>query len=187
MNHRPTFVSLLPALLCAAAAPAAAQNQMAPGLWEFGGALKGTQGAQMDAAMAKMHQEMAAMPPEQRQQMEAMMKGRGVAMPAGAGKPLTTQACITPELAARDAVASTGDGDCKPTSQQRSGNTLRVKMVCTGANAGSGEAEYTFASAKEFKGRLTMDTVADGKPQRVEMEQSGRWLATDCGSVKPRK
>jgi hypothetical protein len=43
-------------------------------------------GAQMSGAMAQMQQQMASMPPEQRAQIEAMMKGRGMG-PAMGGAP----------------------------------------------------------------------------------------------------
>ena len=42
-------------------------------------------GAQLSGAMAQMQEALKGMPPEQRAQMEAMMKGRG--LPAGLGAP----------------------------------------------------------------------------------------------------
>ena len=46
-------------------------------------------GAQLSGAMAQMQEALKNMPPEQRAQMEAMMKGRG--LPAGVGAPARPQ------------------------------------------------------------------------------------------------
>lgn len=49
-------------------------------------------GAQLSGAMAQMQQMLASMPPEQRAQMEAMMKGRGMpGMPGLGGPPAKTE------------------------------------------------------------------------------------------------
>lgn len=173
-------------LLACLSATAHAQK-MAPGLWEQTMTMK-TQSGQMEAGMAKMKEELARMPPEQRKQMEAMMAQRGMGMAGGkAGANATTvRVCITPEQAARDEVAQQHEGNCKQVSKERSGNTMKVKFACTGAHASTGEGEYTFISDKVHKGHTVVDTTVQGKPERMEMEHSGRWISADCGDVKPR-
>ena len=42
---------------------------------------------QVDATMTRLQEQMKSMPPEQRARMEALMKGRGAAMPGAAGPP----------------------------------------------------------------------------------------------------
>src|SRR4030095_8242973 len=42
---------------------------------------------QVDATMTRLQEQMKSMPPEQRAGMEALMKGRGAAMPGAAGPP----------------------------------------------------------------------------------------------------
>ena len=172
---------LLPVLALSLAGPAAAQK-LAPGLWEHSVSMKAA-GGEMAAAMAQMQKELAAMPPEQRKMMQDMMARQGMNV-GGAGQAMSMKTCLTPEQAARDQVPPP-DGDCRMTSQQRSGNTLRVKFECTGEHKGSGEGEYTFVSDKAHKGRTVLTTTVEGKPERMEMEHSGRWLAASCGSVKP--
>ena len=61
-----------------ASLPAAAQTTLKPGLWEIQHKTSGK--AEASHADAEMQKQMAAMPPEQRKQMEAMMAGRGGAM-----------------------------------------------------------------------------------------------------------
>ncbi|MBL8306990.1 MAG: DUF3617 domain-containing protein [Rubrivivax sp.] len=170
----------------------AAAQKAAPGLWEYSATMK-AQGAQVDAAMARMQERMARMPPEQRQQMEQMMAARGMAIgpggPAGlatGAQPIVVKTCITPEQAARDEVAHQ-DANCRQLSQERVGRTLKFKFVCTGERESRGEGEYTFESDKAAKGRVTVDSVSKkGEPMHMEMTHTARWLAADCGDIKPR-
>lgn len=168
-----------------AAAPAHAQK-LAPGLWEHSMTMKSAD-PRMAEGMARMQKEMAAMPAEQRKQMEAMMAAQGMNLGAGAGGPaMSVKHCLTPEQAARDEMPPPAEGDCKQTSMQRSGNTLRMKFACTGKRPVTGEGEYTVESPKAHRGRTVVDTQEGGKTVRMEMDHSGRWLAADCGAVKPR-
>jgi len=175
----------LAALAVACAAPAAAQK-LAPGLWEHSVTMK-TDSGRMEAGMARMQQQLAAMPPEKRKQLEAMMAGQGMGMGAlgGAGKPTVVKVCLTPEQAARDEMPQT-DGQCRQLSQERSGKSLRFKFTCTGERPATGEGEYTMDSDRAHHGRTVITTVAQGKPERMEMQHSARWLAADCGAVKSR-
>lgn len=166
------------------ALPAAAQK-LAPGLWEHSVTMK-TDSGRMEAGMARMQQQLAAMPPEKRKQVEAMMAGQGMGMAApGAGKPMVVKVCLTPEQAARDEMPQT-EGQCKQVSQERSGKNVRFKFACTGERPTTGEGEYTLDSDKAHHGRTVISTLAQGKPERMEMEHRARWLAADCGAVKPR-
>ena len=167
----------------------AAAQKVAPGLWEYSATMK-AQGAQVDAAMARMQEQMARMPPEKRQQMEQMMASRGISMGPGGmatgAQPIVVKTCITPEQAARDEVAHQ-DANCKQVSQERVGKTLKFKFVCTGEHESRGEGEYTFESDKAAKGRVTVDSVSKkGEPMHMEMAHTARWLAADCGDIKPR-
>jgi len=168
------------------ALPAAAQK-LVPGLWEHSVTMK-TDSGRMEAGMARMQQQLAAMPPEKRKQFEAMMAGQGMGMgmaAPGAGQPMVVKVCLTPDQAARDEMPQS-DGQCKQLSQERSGKTLRFKFACSGERAATGEGEYTLDSDKAHHGRTVISTAAQGKPERMEMEHRARWLAADCGAVKPR-
>jgi hypothetical protein len=166
----------------AAALPAQAQK-LAPGLWEYSTTVKGS--GEYAAAQARMQAEMARMPPEQRKMMENMMAQRGVTMGGGAdGQATVIKTCVTADMASRDEMPQ-HDNRCRQTSTQRSGSTMKFKFVCSGQPASSGEGEYTFVSDKQMKGRMLITTQVDGKPQTMEMHNSGRWLGADCGSIKP--
>lgn len=170
------------ALLAAAAGPVLAQK-IRPGLWENTVSMKSS-GGEMEAAMARMQEQMARMPPEQRAQMEAMMARQGIGMTPG--KPNTVRSCITPEMAARDQF-DPGDRNCRSTGHSRSGNTVRFKFACEherGTTA-EGEGEMTLVSDKETRGKMFVNTTRQGKTMRMDMESSSKWVGADCGDVKP--
>lgn len=165
--------------LLATSTAALAQQRLQPGLWEQRMLM---QNDKMNQAMAQMQQQMAGMPPEKRKQMEAMMAKQGISM-GGPGQPITAQVCITPEQAARDEIPAR-EGKCKQTRSERSGNTLRFAFTCE--DGSSGEGEYTLQGPKAHSGKMVINGVRNGKTERMEMQHSGRWLAADCGAVKPR-
>lgn len=182
-----TVLSVIAVAALLAGAPAQAQK-LAPGLWEHSMTMKSSD-PRMNEGMARMQKELAGMPPEQRKQMEAMMAAQGMnmGMAAGAGGPaIVAKVCLTPEQAARDEMPPPSEGDCKQTVVQRSGNTLRMKFTCTGKDLAKGEGEYTLESPKAHRGRTVIDAQEGGKTVRMEMNHTGRWLAADCGAVKPR-
>jgi len=159
---------------------AQAQTQ-APGLWEHSFSMK-SQDGQMEKAMAEMQKQLAAMPPEQRKQMEAAMASRGVKMGAGG---TSVKVCLTKEEAAKPPEARMNAGNCTQKDMQRSGNTMKFKYECTQPPS-SGEGEMTFISDKAYSGKSIVNTQVAGKPQQMTMEMQGKWLASDCGDVKPR-
>jgi hypothetical protein len=165
--------------LAAACLPAGAQS-LKPGLWEINNRMKGN--AQMDQAMVEMQQQLAAMPPDQRKQMEAMMAQRGARMAPAAGGGMTVQMCMTREMADRNDVPMQ-DG-CTMTKQQRSGNTMKMAFNCTRPPS-SGEGEFTFLGSEAYSSHMVVKTLVQGKPETMEMDASGKWLGADCGSVKP--
>lgn len=180
-------VHLAATLLLAGLTSGAWSQKLEPGLWEQAMTVKSQSGS-VEQGMAQMQREMAKLSPEQRKMMEQMMASRGVGMGgmgAGAGQPTTVRICITPEQAARDEMPQ-HDGQCRQTAVERSGNQLRFKFSCAGDPPSSGEGEFTFESSKAHSGTVRVDTTVKGKPERMEVQTRGRWIAADCGSVKPR-
>jgi Protein of unknown function (DUF3617) len=176
----------LAALLLALPLAASAQSRPTPGLWEQN-AKMGSADPKIAAAMAQMQQQMAAMPPEQRKQMEEMMAKQGMSMPGGGpGGGMSVKYCLTPEKAARDEIPMDQDPSCKQTSMNRSGNTIKFTVECTGQRAGKGEGEITFISPKEHKGKMKLTSARGGRDQTMEIEHHAKWLAADCGAIKPR-
>lgn len=174
-------------LLCIALtclAQGAMAQKMAPGLWENSVTMK-TGSGQMESAMAQMQDQMAKMPPEQRKMLEDMMAKQGVGMAGGPGKATTLRVCISKEQAERAEVPQQQQGSCKQDIVARSGSTLKYKFTCTEPPS-SGEGEFSFQGDKAYIGTLKMTSTTKGQAERMEMQQAGKWLGADCGTLKPR-
>jgi hypothetical protein len=173
---------LLAAALVAFATTAGAQA-LKPGLWEVTHKMN-SGNSQMDQQMAQMQKQMAAMPPAQRKQMEEMMAKQGTQMPGAAPRGgMSMKMCMTKEMAERSEIPAQ-QGDCKTTQQSRSGNTMKMAFTCTNPPS-SGEGQYTFTSPEAYSMKMVVTTTVQGKPQKMNMEGSGKWLGADCGNVKP--
>src|SRR5206468_9895978 len=172
--HKHLFAA---AAILALALPAAAQT-MKPGLWEINNKVSG---GQMDQQMADMQKQMAQLPPEQRQQMEAMMAQRGVKMVPGTGGGMAMQVCMTREMADRNDVPM--QKGCTSTQQKKSGNRMQFTFQCSDPPS-SGEGEVSF-TPDAYTSHTTVRTTASGAPETMTMDATGRWLKADCGSVKP--
>jgi hypothetical protein len=98
----------------------------------------------------------------------------------------TAKVCISPEQAARMDLPQQ-DGQCKQDVTQRSGSTMKFKFSCAGQPPTSGEGEVTFSSPTSYSSKSVVNTVIEGKPERMTMDQIGKWLAADCGALKPVK
>ena len=183
------IVSAVPAVACVAlvalSGAAGAQTQkMRPGLWEHAISMK-TQSGQMEAAMAQMQKSLASMPPAQRKQMEQMLAQQGVGIgPTGQ----TVKICITPEQANQDTIPPQ-DG-CTQNIKRTGANTLAMTFSCKGGQdepPSSGEGTMTFNGPTAYSGNFKVKTMSNGKPEQIDMAQIGKWLAADCGAIKPVK
>ncbi len=180
-----TVIQLTVSLVAWACAASQAQAQkLTPGLWEHQVTMK-TGSGQIEAAMAQMQAQLAAMPPEKRKQIEEAMGRHGVAggLPA-AGQPMTMKVCLTPEQAARDEVPQQ-QGQCKQTSSSRSGNTVKFTIECGGTRKATGSGEFTVISPKEHKGSLSITSQRKEREETMEVQTQARWLTATCGEVKP--
>jgi hypothetical protein len=170
------------ALVATVLAASAHAQSIKPGLWEHAFTIKSGSG-QMEGAMAEMQKQMAAMPPEQRKMMEQMMAQQGVGM---GPKGQSVKICITPEEAARQEVPA-AEGNCTQKVTQRSGSTIKMTFSCADQPPSSGEGEITFLSPTAYSGKAVVRTTVEGKPERVDMTTTGKWLSANCGAIKPAK
>lgn len=152
-----------------------------PGLWEITNQMQGN--SEAANAMAKMQKEMAQMPPSQRKMMEDMLAKQGMQMGSTPGGGMALKMCMTQEMIDRNEMTSQ-QGDCKHTSSPRMGNSMKFSFTCTKPPS-SGEGEVTFTSPEAYTTRVAVTSERRGKPEKMEMTTSGRWLGSDCGSVKP--
>lgn len=175
---------ILAAAVLGACIPLASAQNLKPGLWE---STQGTQvsgNGQMQQQMAQAQQQMANMPPEQRQMMEQMLKSRGITMNVRGGPgAISVRYCLTPEMAARKEIPAQR-GDCKATHQPMGPGKMKIAFHCSNPPS-SGEGEVTFASPEAYHMKMVVNTNVQGRPERMNVDASGRWLGADCGDVKP--
>lgn len=198
------FVGILVLLLLSVSA-FAGHVEMTPGLWEHTVNLGGTksdpaqeaQMAQMKAAMDAMKKEMANMSPEQRAQLEKMMGGMnmkvsdgGVAM--GGGKINVTdngvkiKVCLTKEQAEKGYMPSQSENSCVEKFNEVTASSVHVVYDCVnGATHAHGESELQFQNSKSYTGKSKVVTTGGPMPMTMESQLSGKWLASDCGDIKP--
>ena len=173
---------ILSALACTALAAQA--QKPTPGLWENSITMK-SGNAKHNDAMAQAQAAMANMPADQRKMMEDMMAKQGVAMGA---KPNAVRVCITPEMAERGDLPQQEGSKCTHKTVQRSGNSMKFSFSCEGNPPTSGEGEYVMGSGnKSYTGKNVVNTMVQGKPERMEMTVAGTWVSADCGALKPKK
>ena len=160
---------------------ASAQN-LKPGLWEITQAMK-TGSGDMEKAKAQAQAQLANMPPEKRQMMEKMMAERGMKMGPGGSGGTSVKTCMTKEMVERNEFPAQ-HGDCKTTRQQRSGNTINMAYTCANPPS-SGEGQFTIVSPEAYTVKMAVKSTVQGKAETMNMDASGKWLGSDCGSVKP--
>lgn len=176
-KSRFTVASAALALLASVAGGAQAQQKMRPGLWEHHISMK-SQSGQMEAAMAEMQKSLASMPPEQRKQMEQMMAQQGVSLgPTGQ----TVKVCVTKEQAETDHLPQ--QEGCTQNVQRINASTMKVSFSCKGGPGeppSSGEGTVTMQGPTAYSGQFRLTTQNQGKPERIDMTQSGKWLSERC-------
>jgi len=170
---------LAAAALVVFACAAGAQN-LKPGLWEVTHQMK-TGSGQMEQSMAQMQKEMAGMPTEQRKMMEEMMAKRGGKSGPAAGA--SVKVCMTREMVEKNELPAQ-QGDCTTTHQSRKGNTMNMAFSCTNPPS-TGEGQVIFKGPEAYSMKMVMSSTVNGKPEKMNMDGSGKWLGADCGNVKP--
>ncbi|KQZ30390.1 DUF3617 domain-containing protein [Duganella sp. Root1480D1] len=166
-------------LLCLAAAPAMAQT-LKPGLWELDNRIASAS-PEMMAVMAAAQQQMANMAPEQRKAMEQMMARHGVNLGLGDNGGVKLTYCLTKDMADKQDLPAGQPGQCTTTRTPVPGG-LNVTFNCTRPPS-SGNGQVIFNGNTAYSMRMNVNSSAQGKPQNMVVEGSGRWLGADCGSV----
>ncbi len=113
------------------------------------------------------------------------MAKQGVKMGAGGPGGMTMRICMTKDMIDRNDMPAQ-EGNCTSTTQSRSGNTIKMAFACTNP-ASSGEGQYTIVSPEAYTMRMAVRSTVQGKPETMNMDGSGKWLAADCGAIKPMK
>jgi hypothetical protein len=123
---------------------------------------------------------LAQMPPQQRAQVEAMMKRGG-----GAGAPMTARSCVTRESLDAGALGQT-DKACTSKVVSSSSSKQVLHMVCKhGNNITEGDVTMERADGEHVSGTVVMKMNVGGENHDSKMTFSNKWISADCGDVKP--
>src|SRR5579864_2566698 len=121
--------------------------------------------------------QLAKMPPAQRQQIENMMKTMQ-------GAPVTTKSCMTPEKFARSSfLQQRPNQECTQTITTNTARAMDATIVCTGANPMTAQMHIEAVSANEYKGLMKGKATTRGGEMDMTIDMSGKWLGADCGDV----
>ena len=175
----PGTLAIAAMLLVAGAAWSQQPPPLKPGLWQM---QMQHDDPELAASMREMEEEMKNMPPEERRQMEAMLKQHGM----GFGSPGTVKTCLTKEdLARNDWQSPQQQGNCRTTNSTRSGNTWKFHTSCPPPDATEIDGEVTFVSADRYTMKSTITATEDGRKKTTRMTATSTWLGADCGGIKP--
>ena len=155
----------------------AASPSIRPGLWENTSQMQGAEGA----ATARLQQQMANLPPAQRQQMQAMLAQQGLRLDA---QGITARACITAEMAQRAQLPTQTEGKCTTTITEQTANSLKFSFVCTDP-ASTGSGRYLFTGDTAYSSEMQVSVSRAGKSHSSTIKGSARWLQADCAGIKP--
>src|SRR5579862_2844570 len=139
------------------------------GLWES------TATTNMGNVMAGV--DTSKMPPEQKAQMEAMMKSM-------AGKPIVTKTCMTKEKFEKNSfMQNRPNSDCKQTITNNTRTSMDATVVCTTPQPMTAQMHLESVGSTAYTGTVKSKSTARGREMEVTIEMSGKWLGADCGDV----
>jgi hypothetical protein len=173
MTHLPRLAVL--AVLSLTLLPAHAQKIL-PGLWEFSSGdiqVDGQQMPGMDAMLAQMQN----LPAEQRRMMEEMLAAQGVQL-GNKG----VQICLSKAQVEADELPFQDDPACTQEIIERSDRVWKFRFECPDAR---GQGETRFISDKEFVSTVDNEYRQGTETGSSRIESHARWVADDCGTLKP--
>jgi len=169
------LAALVVASLAGAAAPA---QTIKPGLWQVTNKMRSAN-ADMDQAMSALLRQMGNLPPEQRKMMADMAARQGVSMPnVGADGAIGMEACITPEMAARQQIPTGQPGNCK-SNNVATADGMNLAFTCSNP-ASKGEGKLRLVGDSGFTMSMNVTTSARGTPEQMQVESTGKWLGATC-------
>lgn len=144
-----------------------------PGLWEVNMTIS-QDGRKIDP-MAEFRKAMKDMPEERRQQMQEAIEGSGMAM---SGKAI--KQCYTEEMIKKAELGTHEDKDCTTKVIKRTSKKIVSKFTCK--DGSKGEATIDIKNKRNYTGHMKM---RDAKGEKSELDYEAKFVAKDCGDLKP--
>lgn len=130
---------------------------------------------------------LARMTPDQRAQMEAMMKQRGVTM---SGNNTVVKSCVTKEKVAKGmAFATQNRENCTHDIVSSTPRHMEMKMHCDETRNGKkttmdGTTTVDVLGSDSVKGTTHMVTSSDEHNMTMDSTFTSKYLGPDCGDIK---
>ncbi len=157
-------------------AAVAATLDVKPGLWEV------TSQGEASGMPPIPPQALAQMSPEQRAQVMAAMQG---AM-SRINQPNVTRSCITQKILDRGLdLQRQGNENCKQNVISSTSQSLDMHVECTGQQRANGTLHIDAINTETFSGTFDVVTTDGTNTMTMKRTMQGKWLGSDCGSVKP--
>jgi hypothetical protein len=154
----------------------AASLDVATGLWEV------TSQGETTGMPPIPPEALAHMTPEQQQKVKAAMAeaiGRS-------GQPTVTRACITQQQLDRGLHFSPREQpNCRQTTLNTTAHTMDAHMVCTGQQRATGNLHVEATDRHAIAGNFDFVSTDGANTITIKRTLQGKWLGSDCGTVKP--
>jgi hypothetical protein len=125
---------------------------------------------------------LARMSAEQRAQMQAHM----AAAMERSNKPDVRRSCITAKTLQRGLDFSQGERpNCKRTVLSSSSSQIDVRIDCTGDEKMNGNFHFEAVDRQTMRGTINLVISNGANKMTMNRTMQGKWLGSDCGSVKP--
>jgi hypothetical protein len=151
-------------------------NRMKPGLWEATSLIN-----MGDATSMIPEDRLAKMTPEQRAQIQAMVK-------QSVASPMATKLCYTKEQIEKGLNYNLERaGTCTSKTISSTGARQVSEISCdNGRTKTTGTVTMESTDPEHYTGLVQMKTTMNGQNRDMTVKLTGKWLASDCGDVKPR-
>jgi hypothetical protein len=172
------MVSLMAAALLPGLAGHAADVAPAikPGLWQTTTSVETAGGQEWSDS------ELAQLPAEERARYQAAMN----AALAQSAQPHTFNACVTAEELRGDLTFNFEHNPaCRRTVVSLSESSWEIHEVCGGAAQRTATAHFNATGPGEISGETVVTQIKGVRRLVSKAHVHSKWLATDCGSVKP--
>lgn len=147
-----------------------------PGLWEA------TMTSQVSGLPPIPAEVLARLTPEQRERMEAAMKGRA----GGGPQSRVTKSCLTPEQLNKPLTFDDNKNTaCKSTLIRSSASQQEIRMDCSqGDVRSSGTVHIEAIDSEHVKGTSEVNTSGGDNKMNIQISYAAKWVGADCGDLK---
>jgi hypothetical protein len=174
--RRATLAVSMGALVLAVAYAGELALNVRTGLWQ------NTVAMQTSGQIPISDSDLAKMSPERRAQFEAAMK----AAMASAAQPHVITSCVTAEQLRKGfSFKDENNPACKRQVVSISASAWEMHEECTGTSARTATIRFRASTPEEIDGKMEMTMTRGDRTMTSNGTIHGKWLAADCGSVKP--